>query len=151
MMYNCFEIAKYFLEVSKKESKGMDPMKLLKLTYIAQGFYLAFFDRPLFSNEIQAWKYGPVIPELYHVIKPFGYNNVDLRVLELHTRKPISAEDKRFLDSLWDAYKNYSGIELSELTHREDTPWHKCFKTRTESCKINNSLIKEYYKLKIAS
>lgn len=149
-MYNCFDIAKYFIDLAREEDRGIDPMKLLKLTYIAYGYYLAFFDKSLFSNQIQAWKYGPVIPELYYVIKPFGYNNVNPLVLDLHTKNKISDEDKKFLKSLWDAYKNVSGIGLSELTHQENTPWHKTFNLNFSNIKIDNAVIKDYYREKIA-
>ena len=150
-MYNCFDIAKYFVELAQKENKGVDPMKLLKLTYIAQGYYLAFFNKSLFSNQIQAWKYGPVIPELYYVIKPFGYRNVNPVVLDLHAKNKLSEEDKKFLQALWNKYKNVSGISLSELTHEKNTPWDKVFKPNFNNINIDESIIKEYYKNKIAS
>ncbi len=150
-MYNCFDIAKYFTELASEENKGLDPMKLLKLTYIAHGYYLAFFDESLFSNQIQAWKYGPVIPELYYVIKPFGYNNVNPLVLDLHTKNQIKEEDKKFLKALWNSYKETSGITLSELTHKENTPWDKVFNPNSDNIKIDDAVIKAYYKEKIAS
>ena len=150
-MYNCFDIAKYFVKLAKEEGQGIDPMKLLKLTYISQGYYLGFKDKPLFSNKIQAWKYGPVIPALYYVIKPFGYNNVDPIVLDLHTRNEIKEEDKNSLKSLWSAYKNASGIRLSELTHEENTPWYKTYIEGVSNINIEEGVIKDYYKTKIAS
>ncbi len=50
-------------------------MKLLKITYIAHGFYLGMKQRSLFENNVQAWQYGAVIPDLYHVIKRFGMDS----------------------------------------------------------------------------
>ena len=60
-MYNCFDIAKKIIELSKKDNVSIDPMKLLKLVYIA---LWCFSEKPLIINKVEAWKYGPVIPEL---------------------------------------------------------------------------------------
>jgi uncharacterized phage-associated protein len=39
------------------------------MLYYAQGWHLAFFDFPLFEDNIYAWKYGPVIHSVYHNYK----------------------------------------------------------------------------------
>jgi len=79
-------------------------MKLLKLTYIAHGYYLGFFEKPLIENEVQAWKYGPVIPELYHVIKRFGNGRVDADIIDLYSENKINDTEKDFLKLIWNAY-----------------------------------------------
>jgi uncharacterized phage-associated protein len=43
----------------------MSTMKLEKLVYYAQAWYLARHDEPLFAEEIQAWREGPVAPALF--------------------------------------------------------------------------------------
>lgn len=60
-MYSSFDIAKKILKLAKKDGVSVDTMKLLKLVYITHGWYLGFNEEPLISDEIQAWKYGPVI------------------------------------------------------------------------------------------
>lgn len=96
-MYNCFDIAKYFIELAKEEGMGLDPMKLLKLTYISDGWHLGITGKPLFENEIQAWKYGAVIPDLYYAIRMFGKDPVDPFLLNLSAKTPLKEEDKEFL------------------------------------------------------
>lgn len=147
-MYNCFDIADYLLKKAKEEREGIDPMKLLKLTYIAHGYNLGFFDKPLFSNQVQAWKYGSVIPDLYHVIKRFGNGYVDKDTVSLYKEKNVDGDQKKLLDFVWNAYKPLSGLQLSELTHQKDTPWEKTYKSYDDT--ISNDLIKEHYKSLIA-
>ena len=147
-MYNCFDIAKKFLELSKSEGQIMTPMKLLKLTYIAHGYYLAFTEKPLFSNNVEAWKYGPVIPELYHIVKRVNFSGNDFSFIEMYSTNKISKVDGRFLSSVWDAYKKFDGGQLSSKTHEEETPWAKTYNGHF-STKIDNELIKQYYKTKI--
>ncbi|WP_082923221.1 Panacea domain-containing protein [Flavobacterium succinicans] len=148
-MYNCFDIADYFVRKAKEEGQGVDPMKLLKLTYIAHGWYLGFKDKPLFLNQVQAWKHGTVIPELYHVIKRYGSGYVDKSTLELYTENKIKKEDESFLNAIWNQYKQFSGGQLSDKTHEEGTPWQTSY-NGLHNVTIPTERIKEYYKNLIA-
>tara|TARA_R100000935_G_C2788362_1_gene144842 strand:- start:10 stop:579 length:570 start_codon:yes stop_codon:yes gene_type:complete len=150
-MYNCFDVAKKFLDIASENNDGIDTMKLLKLTYIAHGYYLGFFDKPLFYDSIQAWKFGPVIPSLYHVIKPFGFGYVSPRVMSWHTENKISKKDEDFLRTIYKHYKKNTGVDLSNLTHEEGTPWAQVYQQGINNIPISNSLIKEHYDRKIKS
>lgn len=147
-MNNCFDIAKKFIELSNKDSIPMSPMKLLKLTYIAHGYYLAFTDKPLFENKIEAWKYGPVIPDLYHIIKRVDFSNNDFKFIEMYSQNNLSKEDSKFIETVWGAYNRFDGSQLSSKTHEKDTPWYKTYNGQSFT-QINNELIKEYYKNKV--
>ncbi|WP_366513810.1 type II toxin-antitoxin system antitoxin SocA domain-containing protein [Planktotalea sp.] len=51
-------------------------MKLQKLVYIAYGWHLALSGKKLFTEEIEAWKHGPVVPSLYHEFKHLRENPI---------------------------------------------------------------------------
>lgn len=144
-MYNCFDIAKYFLELAKKEGQGIDPMKLLKLTYIAHGWHLGITGKPLFENQVQAWKYGSVIPDLYYAIRMFGKSNVDPFLIDISSRTPLDDEYKQFIKKIWDNYKGLSGLQLSALTHEDGSPWSEVW-DGTHDVVIENSVIEKHYK-----
>jgi hypothetical protein len=44
---------------------SMTTMKLQKLVYYCQAWHLARYGEPLFPDEVQAWREGPVVPRLY--------------------------------------------------------------------------------------
>jgi uncharacterized phage-associated protein len=44
-------------------------MKLQKLCYYAQGWWLAWTGAPLFPEDSQAWASGPICPTLYDLHK----------------------------------------------------------------------------------
>lgn len=140
IMYNCFDVAKKIIEFAKEEEMTISPMKLLKLTYISQGYYLGFNGKPLFGNQIQAWKYGPVIPDLYHIIKR-GNNEV----VKLYSENEINKDDSKFLKAIWDAYKKFNGLELSSKTHQDGSPWHQIYSGHHYQV-IQNDVIMNYYK-----
>ncbi|MBC6455939.1 MAG: DUF4065 domain-containing protein [Hormoscilla sp. SP5CHS1] len=72
-MLNCYDVANYFL-AQQDESAGdlISNLKLQKLVYYAQGFHLAIYVRPLFTEAIAAWTHGPVVPELYEYYQKYG-------------------------------------------------------------------------------
>ena len=154
MAYQSEAVANYFLNLGKEDEIPISPMKMQKLVYFAYGWYLAFFDKPLLGNKIQAWEYGPVVADLYHEFKRFG----DKPITESATSysfgqwdKPELPEDKElmsFLDRIWEVYKKFDGIKLSNLTHTEDSPWNITRKNtgNVRFAIISDESIREYFK-----
>ncbi|HUZ03805.1 MAG TPA: type II toxin-antitoxin system antitoxin SocA domain-containing protein, partial [Acidobacteriaceae bacterium] len=56
------DIAKYFIASFQKKNKAISNLKLQKLLYYAQAWHLALYGSPLFSDSIEAWVHGPVVP-----------------------------------------------------------------------------------------
>lgn len=110
-------------------------MKLQKLLYFAHGWHLALTSKPLISETIQAWNYGPVVESLYHDLKGYGYGAVTRPISDLVLGEGAGfsfqfveprVEDpdiKAFLGKILDAYGALSAIQLSNLTHLPDAPW----------------------------
>jgi len=64
-MLTCHDVARYFLTLMSEENGDLiSNLKLQKLVYYAQGSSLALWGNPLFSEKIEAWLHGPVIPVL---------------------------------------------------------------------------------------
>jgi uncharacterized phage-associated protein len=63
------DVAAYIVDkqVSTTHS-GIPAMKLQKLVYYAQAWSLVWDDKPLFSDRIEAWANGPVVPSLYETL-----------------------------------------------------------------------------------
>lgn len=68
-------IANWFISKAIKENVKLDQIKLMNLIYIAQGIGLAV-DNPLFSEPIEAWKYGPVVGDIYREFKYAGMESI---------------------------------------------------------------------------
>lgn len=148
MTYSPKEIADYFLFIGK-EDPTMTPMKLIKLVYIAHGWYFGLNNEKLINEPVQAWKYGTVIPSLYETFRHFkGAKITDIPKEEPDT---ISTEDKSFLKKIYEVYKKYNGLELSAKTHQPNTPWsitwNKLINGSGEiNLNISDDLIRNYYK-----
>lgn len=118
-------------------------MKLIKLVYIAHGWYLGVFGKPLINEAPEAWKYGPVIPSLYHSFKSYRDSIITYKPAE-----PILANEvKQFLDRIWEVYGGFTGVELSAMTHQPGSPWSKIWDAAKsiKNIEIPDNLIKRYY------
>ena len=160
-LYKSQHVANFFLGESVKDGVKLDQLKLIKISYIAYGWVLAVLDEKLFSEEIEAWKYGPVIPSLYHEFKKFGYDTIKGKSVrmdvtddfEVHVSVPeIPTSDERtrgILDIVWDVYKNYTGTALIRKTHQADSPWTAVYEPNVHDIVIPDDLIKPHFEMKI--
>jgi Uncharacterized phage-associated protein len=156
MAYPSSSIANYFLERAAQEGRALTPMQLLKLVYIAHGWHLGYTGDALISDEVQAWRHGPVIKALYDRLRQFGGG----AVRGLVTNGPfgglppaVGPEVVPMLEGVWRNYSRFSGMELSDMTHRPDTPWsiawHLQGGKQTLFAPIDNELIRDHYRRKI--
>jgi uncharacterized phage-associated protein len=139
MPYSAKAIANYFLDLAKEHGETVSPMKIQKLVYFAHGWHLAILGTPLIDEQIEAWKFGPVIRSLYSEFKQFGNQPIEGHAahyrlvpgarpkLEVsHPRISKSADTQPTRDLLrrvWEVYSPYTAVQLSNLTHQDGTPW----------------------------
>jgi uncharacterized phage-associated protein len=108
------DVAQYVLESSGE----MTAMKLQKLVYYSQAWHIAWTDNVLFPERIEAWKDGPVCPDLFRLhAKAF-------RVSKLRggNSQHLCADERDTVDRVLKHYAGKSPQWLSDLTHLE-APW----------------------------
>lgn len=127
--YEASTIAKSILWKAMTANKTLTPMQLQKLVYFAHGWNLAITDGPLLNEQVEAWRYGPVIPSLYHEFKRFGAGSITLGPEDVeHAYQGLDGHTRSLVDRIWDVYGNYDGAQLSAMTHRDGTPWDQTIK-----------------------
>lgn len=141
-------IADAILRIAKDQGKSLTPMQLVKLAYISQGFSLGLRGKPLFSNRIEAWQYGPVIPDLYHATKDHGRNKIPHKLIrDLDgIASTISDDELHLLEWVMRQYGHLTGVTLSYLTHRTGSPWSQVYHEGQRHLEIPSHLISEHYK-----
>jgi uncharacterized phage-associated protein len=148
-------IANYFLDLAQASGHAIDPMKLQKLVYYAQGWFAGYTGQELINEAVEAWPYGPVIPSLYHEFKRFGSQPIQGRATEyapaagdfVEVPRPLDDRLRGFLDNVWRNYGQYTGLKLSELTHAPDGPWDIARRRThgTRSADIPFELIRDHF------
>ena len=114
-------VARYLIWLAYKEPERapITHLHLQKLLYYMQGWSLAMRGRPIFDEAIEAWKYGPVVPEVY---KKFADYKAESFPASEGREGALGPDDAGFVESVWGHYKRYSANELRRMTHSE-RPW----------------------------
>lgn len=124
MIYNSHQIANYFIKASQATGMELTPMKLIKLTYIAHAWCLGLYNEQLLDEVIYAWKYGPVIDTIYQDFRKYGNAQIGQLYQDAKNTYPLpDANIFPFLDTIWNVYGKYNGVQLSAMTHEPGTPW----------------------------
>lgn len=171
MKVNAITIANWFVDKyqqdTEHQSNKLTLLRLVKLVYIAHGFMLAVCDRGLLDprfDRVEAWRFGPVIPSVYHSFKHNGKNTIIDKASVLigydYNEEPVfispelsfseeTDNDKNRIQSclefVWNYYILCNANLLVGITHKEGTPWETCY-VPGENKEIPDDTTKNYYK-----
>lgn len=102
-----------------KSKRGVyGEMHVQKLLYYSQAWSLAWTGRPLFTEPIEAWRLGPVVSSVRHLV---GALDPD--------PDRVTVDQAAVIDAVLAEYGPFNGNQLSELTHSE-APWSDVYYSR---------------------
>lgn len=139
-------VADYLLSFVHEEGDYLCNLKLQKLVYYAQAWFLALYDEPLFCDKIEAWVHGPAQPALYRRFKDNGRQPIADAV-----ERPTFDDDRvrPHLEEVMQVYGGMSSYQLSLLTHSED-PWKKArgniAPEESSTAEITQESMKRFYR-----
>lgn len=162
MNNDAIAIANYFVDKSNSDKDAPYPLTLLRLVkyvYIAYGFALALLDKSIIDkrfDKVEAWKYGPVIPSVYHSFKHNCNNKITSKSkiaiseeengeLKFHTPEINDDDIRKVLDFVWDRYRDKPTSYLIGLLHGSNTPWAYCY-PKGQNAEIPEEMTAVYYK-----
>lgn len=150
------ELACYITDYyNEKFSKLISPIKLQKSLYFCFAYWGGFVRKSkladteitinksewLFAENIEAWVYGPVVPDVYHEDNLMSNRNENLF---------CDDEDvKEFVNGVLDDVLNVSDFKLVEVSH-SDNCWKKNFDPNSERHNVvidKEDIIAEYAKI----
>lgn len=99
-------------------------LSLNKLVYYAQVESLRTNGQPLFTDRIEAWKLGPVEPDVYHCFKQYGSNRI---------AKPVSnvigdSNTNQIIENMFDKYGHMTAYDLVTMTHLTGSAWSRVYR-----------------------
>ena len=144
--HSALNVAKWFIcynEMSVNDNGGekLSNLKLQKLLYYAQGCFLAIKGVPLFSDPIEAWQHGPVVPAVYHYYKHFGADGIACEEDDGAYLSEFTEDESELLIEVYNVFGQYSAWKLRNMTHQE-APW----KETPSGAVISLDSIRDYFK-----
>lgn len=143
MAHDARAVANFFIRRGYETGNPLDPLQIIKLVYIAHGWMLGLYHRPLIRQPAEAWRYGPVVRDVYRALREYGGNKVTKCIHGKQAKFDDDEED--LLSQVHDEYGSLSGVKLSGLTHKVESPWHDVWNFVGDGAKIPNNLIEKYY------
>lgn len=132
-------VTRHIINYSIDEKSPISSLMLQKVLYLCQFESYKRSNRPLFGDDFEAWRYGPVVPSAYSICSIFG----DLKI----TRK-VEETEKLTLSDMW-IVENVTSLVQSlkpwEVTSRvqyKGSPWDVTFRNSGMGSKIPKELIR---------
>lgn len=122
-VYKVIDVAKYLVSYCTNKDMPISNLQLQKILYFLQLFYWKKTSNWLFNEEFAAWRYGPVISEVYNIY--YGYGGA--KICKEYGKSVISLEDCMILKPMIDKLSKKNPWDLVELTHKDNTPWSRVY------------------------
>lgn len=135
-MNNVLDVCRYIINYSNKRKYGISNLKLQKVLYFVQAFFLMNKknNEPCFAEPIEAWEFGPVVPVAYREYKRFGstdipiiesyievdlFNLWDLSIINFD-EEHIPKEDRILIENVVDQLSDFSSTDLVKITQNQN-------------------------------
>ena len=111
-------VSSWFVNHADREAgEAITQLKVQKLVYYADAWFLANFDKPMVNEDFQAWAHGPAIPSLYTKYRDYRWE-----ALPEEPKQKLPKNLQSFLSAVYDEYGQFSAKKLEQMTH-EESPW----------------------------
>lgn len=142
-----FSIAVEILNIATNNGDLISNLKLQKLLYYSQAWYLVNNNaEKLFEDEIQAWKFGPVVPSVYNEFKKFKHYYIDIKKINVSKCEKLTNNQKQFIQDFCTEFLSCSATELVAMTHNE-FPWQEAYRKAPNTVISTESMYKYYSNL----
>jgi uncharacterized phage-associated protein len=113
-MFRALSVAKVLIRLlfTVDEKDPLTNLCLQKLLYYAQAWSLVLRESELFPEEIEAWRWGPVVPAVYNKV-PDGLGACPIPPGTFVDAPDLPPEDAELMRSVWEAYNQYSALKLA--------------------------------------
>ena len=125
--YDALDIAKYIIRWCDKNGLRITNLQLQKILFFIQKENIRKKGYGIFSNRIEAWQYGPVIPDVFYEFAGFGAMKL---VLYEDLFSEISSKDtfidndsKKIIENILKECIYISPWDLVAKSHVSDGAW----------------------------
>lgn len=118
--YKAVDVAKYIVAKCSKDSVPISNLQLQKILYYLQKEFLQKYKRALFSEDIEAWPFGPVVQDVYYYFCGFG--SFPISYFQ-KSKTVISAEDLSIMNKIIVEKRKLNPWVMVDDTHAKGKAW----------------------------
>lgn len=113
-----------------EDVKPVDHMKLQKLIFYVQGWSLAWTGAPMFTERVEAWRWGPMVDVTWQDYKSYGHDLIESP--KSGDSAALTVNERGVLSAVLNRYGNLSALELANMTH-ENAAWQDAWGDRGDT------------------
>lgn len=122
-MYKALEIARFVITFCTGEGEPVSNTQLQKILYYLQAHFAGRGKR-LYGDDVYAWCWGPVIPEIYYMFSGYGACKIANRY-----QTSIEPEDQQEIEPVIRRLVQVPPWSLTEIIHEAGSPWSVAYNT----------------------
>lgn len=121
-MYLALNMAKYIIDKCTRDRCPISNLQLQKILYYIQREFLQQ-DTMAFSENIEAWQFGPVVPEVYKQYCGFGALPIRMRY-----EVAIQPDDEYIINPIIEKKRVLNPWDMVSDTHSPGKAWDLIYK-----------------------
>lgn len=121
-MYAAIDLSKYIISKCIDDGHPISNLQLQKILYYIQKDFLSR-DDIAFSDDIEAWQFGPVVPNVYYYYCGYGAMPISFA----HERFDIESKDEPTVDIIVESKRILDPWVLVEETHKANGAWDQIY------------------------
>lgn len=130
-MYTALDLSKYVISKCVEDGHPITNLQLQKILYYIQVYFLQH-DDIAFLDAIEAWQFGPVVPNVYYYYCGYGA----MPIISTHEIFIVESKDKSIINSIVESKRDLDPWKLVEETHRKNGAWDQTYKNGSGNRKI---------------
>lgn len=121
-MYKAMDLANYIVNKCIKDDAPITNLQLQRILYFVQKDFLKR-SSPAFSDYIEAWDFGPVVPNVYFCFCGFGA----MPIFISRDTVPNLSTDKNIIDNIVENKRSLTPWEIAKETSKITGAWSKVY------------------------
>lgn len=138
-----FDLCQYIIQYEHSQKRIVTNLRLQKLLYFIQAHCFINMIDPSLPDKMQAWRYGPVMPEAYDKYRFFGSIGIVPR-FDVDTEKlVVDPTLKGLVNDVLEQCSDFSTQDLIDISHHQK-PWSEAY-ALGEKSPITQEAIKAFF------
>lgn len=127
-MYPVLELAKYIVVKCIKDKHPISNLQLQKILYYIQREFLQKLGKPAFTESIEAWPFGPVVPDVYYYFCGAGAMRIGVCDEPIEEIQSMPEEYRLMIDSIIENKRGLNPWDMVSETHKPGGAWDSVYK-----------------------
>lgn len=139
MRYTALDISQYVLKKCQDDNHPISNLQLQKILFFIQKDFIINHGEPLFDDDFEAWRFGPVIPSVYNRYCIFGAATI----ICTEVATTLSNQVKSIIDPIIKYRSSQDPWEMVRESHNAGGAWDSVYLDGKGNKKvIDKSIIK---------